>query len=296
MRFLTTLLLWLVTTVALAATIPALWAQHHLVDEHGYADLAAAAAQDATLQQAMADELADQLSTWAAERGYQLDRSLVGDVARSYTGNAGFPAQFAQANRIAHRWMFTASIPQGGSADQWLIDIAPMLSDPSFRATVGDLDLEVPETLTVPITVPTDALRPGRLATVATWGPWVTIAAAVLTILLALLTVAAARARGKIIAALGVSALLVGGAGWAVVEVLRGHIDAALNHTDSGLRQVAEVMVNQAEASFHHWLNMTLVAGGGLVAFGVVVAMLGAALRGDRVRPRGARVSAPSPP
>ncbi|MGV0836694.1 hypothetical protein [Mycolicibacterium thermoresistibile] len=286
MRFLTTLLLWLVTTVALAATIPALWAQQNIVDEHGYADLAAAAAHDPMLQQAMADELADQFTAWAADRGYQLDRSLVGDVARSYTGNAGFPAQFAQANRIAHRWMFTDTTPQGDAANQWLIDIAPMLSDPSFRETVGNLDLEVPETLTVPITVPTDTLRPGRLATVATWGPWLTIAAAVLTALLALLTVAAARARGKAIAALGVSALLVGGSGWAAVEVLRGHIGDALNHTDSGLRQVAEVMVNQAEDSLHHWLNLTLLGGGGLVAFGVVVAMLGSVLGGKRVQRR----------
>lgn len=279
MRFLTTLLLWLVTTVALAATIPALWAQHHIVDEHGYSDLAAAAARDPVLQEAMADELADQFTAWAADRGYRLNRSMVGDVARAYTGNPGFPAQFAQANRIAHRWMFTRSTPQGESTDQWLIDIAPMLSDPSFRDTAGDLDLEVPDTLLVPITVPTDSLRPGRLATVATWGPWVTIAAATLTTMLAMLTVAAARARGKAVAALGVSALLVGGTGWAAVEVLRGRIDEALNRTETGVRQVAEVMVGQAVDSLHHWLNLTLLAGGVLIVLGVVGTMLGGLLR-----------------
>src|SRR5690606_39571528 len=133
--------------------------------------------------------------------------------------------------------------------------------------------------LLVPITVPTDSLRPGRLATVATWGPWVTIAAATLTTMLAMLTVAAARARGKAVAALGVSALLVGGTGWAAVEVLRGRIDEALNRTETGVRQVAEVMVGQAEDSLHHWLNLTLLAGGVLIVLGVVGTMLGGLLR-----------------
>ena len=44
MRFLAALMLWLLTTVTLAAAVPAVWAQLHLVDEDGYAALAAEAA------------------------------------------------------------------------------------------------------------------------------------------------------------------------------------------------------------------------------------------------------------
>lgn len=44
MRFLAALMLWLLTTVALAAAVPAVWAQLHIVDEDGYAALAARAA------------------------------------------------------------------------------------------------------------------------------------------------------------------------------------------------------------------------------------------------------------
>ena len=36
MRFVATMLLWLVTTVLLAAAVPAAWAQQHLVDEGGF--------------------------------------------------------------------------------------------------------------------------------------------------------------------------------------------------------------------------------------------------------------------
>lgn len=275
MRFVLTALLWLVTTLLLAVAVPAGWAQSNVVSEDGYADLAASAARDPRLQQAMADELTTQIVALGADRGYSLNPDLAHQVAAGYTGNSGFPGQFAQANRIAHRWMFTDDLPHGNSNDQWLVDIAPMLSDPSLRATLGDLDLDVPETVVVPVTAPSPELRPGRLQAVATWGPWVSIGAVILTAVFALLTLTAARQRGKAIAALGISALLVGAAGWAGLEVARRYIDAAVDAAQGNFRVIAESMVAHAEGSLHHWFNLTLAAGGVLVLVGVVASMLG---------------------
>ncbi len=275
MRFLAALLLWLLTTAGLAVAVPAVWAQVNVVGESGYATLAASAAQDPRLQDAMAAELTTQVVSLGADNGFTLNPELVRQVAGSYTRNDGFPGQFAQANRIAHRWMFTGAVPSGNSTDQWLIDVAPMLSDPSFAATLGTLDLQVPQTLTVPITVDSPELRPGKLRWLATWGPWAGIGAAVMTAVFALLTLAAARSRGKALTALGVSGLLVGAAGWAGIEVGRRHLEGALNRTTGDIRTVAEVMVAQAEGSLHHWLNLTLMAGGGLVVLGVIASMIG---------------------
>ena len=106
-------------------------------------------------------------------------------------------------------------------------------------------------------------------------------ARAILTGVFALLTLASARSRGKALAALGVSALLVGAAGWAGLEVARRYINDALNRTTGDIRQVADVMVNHAEDSLHQWLNLTLAAGGVLVVFGVVASMLGGLRRRD---------------
>jgi hypothetical protein len=280
-RLVATVFLWLVTTVALAVAVPTMWAQRNVVDEDGYAALATSAASDPKLQQAMANELTTQVTLLAADNGYNLNSDLVHGVAASYTGNSGFPGQFAQANRIAHRWMFTGEVQQGESTDQWLVDIAPMLIDPSFRATLGTLNIDVPETLTVPITVPETDLQPGKLRQLSTWGPWVSVGATILTGVFALLTLASARAKGKALAALGVSALLVGAAGWAAVEVVRRYINDGLNRTTGDIRQIADVMVNHAEDSLHHWLNLTLAAGGVLVAFGVIASMLGGLRRRD---------------
>ncbi len=280
MRFLAALLCWLVTTVLLAAAVPAMWAQRHVVSEDGYAALAATAARNPQLQQAMASELTTQITKLAADKGYALNNAeLVRGVTSAYTANPGFPGQFSQANRIAHRWMFTDSV-RHDQGDRWLVDIAPMLKDASLRDTLGNLNLEVPDTLMVPITVPEDSsLRPGQLKTLSTWGPWAGIAACVLTAVFALLTLASARSRGKALAALGVSALLVGAAGWAGLEVGRRYVDDALNRTTGDIRQVADVMVNTAEASLHQWLNLTLAVGGGLVVIGIIVSLLGG-LRG----------------
>jgi len=275
-RFVATVFLWLVTTVALVAALPAMWAQKNVVDANGYAAFAQSAAKDPKLQQAMASELTTQIVSLASNNGYDLNPDLVRGVTAAYTQNSGFPGQFAQANRIVHTWMFTDEIRrQEGTDDRWLIDIAPMLSDPSLKATLGNLNLDVPDTLTVPITVTNTAMQPGQLRQVATWGQWVSVGATVLTGVFALLTLAAARSRGKALAALGVSALVVGAAGWAGLEVARRYVDSALNSTTGDIRQVADAMVNHAEGSMHQWLNLTLAAGGVLVAFGVLVSMLG---------------------
>jgi hypothetical protein len=157
-----------------------------------------------------------------------------------------------------------------------------MLSDPSLRATLGNLNLGVPDTLTVPITVSdSSGMQAGQLRQLSRWGPWVSIGATVLTGVFALLTLAAARARGKALAALGISALLVGAAGWAGLEVARRRINQALNRTTGDIRQVADAMVGHAESSLHQWLNLTLAAGGVLVVLGVLVSMLGALRRRD---------------
>jgi hypothetical protein len=283
-RFVATVFLWLVTTVLLAVAVPTMWAQRNVVSEDGYAALAASAAKDPRLQSAMASELTSQITKFASENGYQLNNAeLVRGAVVAYTGNAGFPGQFGQANRIAHRWMFTDSVQhEDGSRDRWLVDIAPMLNDPSLKATLGNLDLEVPQTYTVPITVPENsALRPGQMKPLSTWAPWVSVGSTILTGVFALLTLGAARSRGKVLAALGVSGLIVGAAGWAALEVVRQYINDALNQTTGNIHEIAQVMVGHAEDGLHHWLNLTLAAGGVAVVFGVLISMIAGLRRRD---------------
>ena len=268
MRFLLAALLWLLTTALLAVTVPALWAQQNIVSVDGYADLAQSAARDPALQQPMAAELTEQITAANGMSGTQA--TLIGAAAAAYTSNDVFPGQFAAANRVAHRWLFTDDA-QG----QWVVDLSPMLADSSIRETLNGFGVEAPSSLQVPITADASGgLRPGQLRPVALWGPWVSIGVAVLTGVFALLTLAASRRRGKMLGALGVSGLLVGAAGWAGIEIGRRYVDDALTRTTGNIRAIADVMVEHAVNSMHMWLNLTLVISGGVVIIGVIVALL----------------------
>lgn len=279
MRFVAALLMWVLATAALAVAVPAAWAQHNVVDEAGYATLATSAGKDPAVQTAMAAELTAQLVTLAANSGYDVRTDLLSGAATAYTRSAAFPGQFAQANRIVHRWLFTDDAQKSDASGRWQIDLSPMLADSSFQETLKDFGIRAPSTLVVPLTENvSDSLRPGQLRQVARWGPWASVGAMVLTGVLALLTLAVARSRGKALGALGVSALIVGAAGWAGIEVAQRYVERALNQTTGDIRDIAQAMVGHAEGSLHQWLNLTLAAGGALVLLGVVVSMLGGLL------------------
>ena len=272
MRFAATLLMWLVTTLLLAVALPAAWVQQHLVDADGYAALTQKAAADPGLQSAMASEL----TTQVARLGTSVNTGTVSLVAATYTSSSSFPGQFAQANRFAHRWLFTDSIRSSVDGQgRWVIDIAPMLSDTAFKETLSDYNITVPTSVPIPLTDNAPSvLRPGALRPVAAYGPWVSVGLAVLTGVFALLTLFIARSRGKMLVALGVSALLVGAAGWAAIEFGRRRLNAVLDNSSGDIRRIAEVLVGTAQNSMHQWLNISLVVGGGLVIIGVIVSLL----------------------
>ncbi|WP_102419975.1 hypothetical protein [Mycobacterium sp. 4858] len=268
-------ILWLATTVALAVAIPAAWLQCNVVSEAGYAALAQRAAGDPALQSAAADELTNRAMALIADRTggrRPVDAAQLHQAAAAFTAGPAFPALFARANRTAHRWLFSAD----GAGGSWAIDVAPMLEDASLQRILSSHNVKVPATLSVPLTASTPrSLRPGQLSPLATWGPWVSVGAAALSVICAVLTLAAARRRGKALTSLGVSALLVGAGGWAGIEIAGRSVDAALNHTTGDIRRIAEVMVDHAEAGLHQWLNLALLTGVALAIAGVLVAMLG---------------------
>jgi hypothetical protein len=273
--------LWLAATVALAAAIPAAWAQLNVINSDGYAAMAQKAASDPALQSPVAAELTTRAMALIAEHGggrYPVDSLQVHDAATAFTSGPAFPPLFAHVNRAAHDWLFTD--PRSGqNGNQWVVDVAPMLKDSSFQQIVSNYNVQVPAHLTVPLTVSvpsmSEPLRQGQLSRLATWGPWVSIGVAALSGFCALLTLAAARRRGKALTSLGISALLVGATGWARIEVGGRYVNTALNRTTGDIRRIAEVMVDHAEAGLRQWLNLTLVAGAALVALGVLVAVLG---------------------
>jgi len=271
-RTVATALMWLVTTVLLAVAIPAVWAQHNLVDGAGYAALARKAAVDPELQSAVATELTTQVGLL----GSGVDSTIVSRIATAYTASSAFPGQFASANEFAHRWLFTDTIPSTVDPQgRLVVDLAPMLSDTAFAQTLRDYNITVPSALPIPLTDnASPTMRPGSLREVGLWAPWVSMGLAILAAASALLTIYLSRSRGRILVVLGVSTLVVGASGWAAIEFAQHYVRQTLDETAGSARRITEVMVTAIQSSMHQWLNITLIFGGGLVIIGVIVGLL----------------------
>jgi len=272
MRSFATVFMWTITTVLLAAALPAVWAQQNLVDRAGYVALAQRAASNPDLQSAAAIELTTQVGRLSAGA----DATVVGGIAKLYTAGPSFPGQFAQANAFAHRWLFTGGVDSAfDEQGRWVIDFAPMLSDAAFAPTLRDYNLTVPTAVPIPLTDNAPSvLRPGSLHEIGRWSPWVAWGGAVLCAVSALLTMTVAPNRGKALVGLGVSAVLVGATGWAAIELAQQPLLRALDSTSGNIRTITDVMVDTAENSMHQWLNVTMTIGGGLVIIGVLVSLL----------------------
>jgi hypothetical protein len=270
-RLLTAALFWLLTTATLAVTLPTAWVQCNLIDAEGYARLAQRAAAQPALQAAVAAELTSQTVRLIRAQGFPLDPSPVREAAAEYTAGPSFPRQFVQLNSDGHDWLLS-----GADTGPWEIDVVPMLRDKALAQLLSDYHIALPASMTIPLTpTSTEVARPGGLHRLAVWGPWLSLVLVALTGLCAVLTLAAARHRGRALASLGVSGLLVGAAGWSGIEVARRYLNQVLNQATGDIRRIADVVVDLAEDSLHLWLNLTLAAGAVLVLVGVAVALLG---------------------
>ncbi|OHU25405.1 hypothetical protein [Mycobacteroides chelonae] len=277
MRFLFAVLLWLLTTAALALTVTAAWTQSRIVDENGYVALTAPAADDPRVQRAIAGELTTQIVSLGKKQGSRVNETQVAELTATYAGGPQFRADFASVNRMAHQWLFTNSnSAQRDSQGSWQIDVAPMIKS----LVPQGLSIKAPETLKVSVTDDSLAgLTPGRLVPVARFGQlavWISFG---LTLVLAGLTQLAVRSRAKGLVGLGISALLVGTAGWAGLEIGRRYLDRPLNRVNDNLRDVADSLVTQAIGNAHHWLSLTMAAGGLVIVVGVVSGLVGGLLR-----------------
>jgi len=79
-----------------------------------------------------------------------VDSTQVHAVAAGYTAGPDFPAQFADANRLAHDWMFTGAHtrPEG---NEWVVDLSGMLKDSAFEQLLSSHNVTVPDTVRVPV-------------------------------------------------------------------------------------------------------------------------------------------------
>ena len=132
MRFVATVLMWLITTVLLALAVPAAWVQQHLVDTDGYAALAQKAATDLGLQAATAGELTTQVARMGTGVNTGDERAAEGGVMKRTFLVTGYKPAYGKAMNdfiaacdlgikgsfVEFRNLVTATVADDATADQ----------------------------------------------------------------------------------------------------------------------------------------------------------------------------------
>lgn len=253
-RAFTSALLWLVAVAAIAVTLPVAWVAVNVADEDGYVAFTAPFAQDAELQDALSDGVADSVAEITdVALGQRLLRQLVDGAFTRLVDEPDFPAAWVETQRASHRATF-------GNGDQQriVVDIGPLVE------LVGDaisddlpVTLQVPDEVVVPVTqavqpetisavqqAPSRALLGGTIAVVATLG-----------------SLLFARRRSTTFGFWGLGVAAVGGILMvATSRAVPGMLESR-PADDPLATTMRDLLIARATASFDEWLLVTVVVG-----------------------------------
>jgi hypothetical protein len=259
-----------------AVAVPAMWVDRNIVQEDGFAALAAPLGKDPVFQQRLAAAAVGSLG--AAEQVPEaltdLVRPVLGNAAPSLTSVPGYPEAWTETLRKSHRLSFADPNSLSAEADgatSLTLDVAPL---------VGLVAKQISEATTLPLEAPGQVLinvgtaeqrqLVERVAAYAPLGSTVAIGAGIAFVL----AFVAARRRWRVLAGAGVGALVLAG----VWKLASGVAGAAAAGASSG-NEMAEIFkrefVAASTASFDQWILATVVAGGALLGLGIVLRGLG---------------------
>lgn len=266
-----------------AVAIPAIWVDSNVVQEDSFVALSAPLGQDQDFQQRLAAAAVGTIDTSSVPDAVAgLVHPVVEAAAGSLTGLPGYQAAWEETLRKSHRLSFAdpSSRPAGADSSSSLtLDVAPMvaLAVAELSRTTG-MPLDAPDQTLINVGQPDQRQWIERLSAYAPLGYSMAIGAGAAFAL----ALVAARRRWTVIFSAGAVALVLA-AVWTVgsVQARDAVVGAASGH------EVADMFKNgfvaAAFTSFQSWIGGTAVAGGVLLAAGLVT---GIASRGRRALSR----------
>jgi hypothetical protein len=263
-----------------AIAVPAIWVDRNIVQEDGFAALAAPLGKDPTFQKRLATAAVASIDTAGTIPGplSELVRPVLESAAASLTGLPGYPAAWEETLRKSHRLNFAAPgtlPPDADSATSVTLDVAPLVALVTKQVSAkAGVPLEAPAQTLVNIGQSNQRQLIERVAAYAPVGYSLAIGAGI-AFLLALLV---ARRRWKVLAGIGIGALALAGL-WNLASSWAS--DAAVG-TASG-NEVADLFkrefVAASTAGFGSWILAAAITGGALLAAGLVARIIGGRAR-----------------
>ncbi|QCB96829.1 hypothetical protein E5206_07705 [Arthrobacter sp. PAMC25564] len=259
-----------------AVAVPAIWVDRNIVQEDGFAALAGPLGKDPVFQRRLATAAVSSLGSGDRIPGALTDlaRPILEAAAQSLTGMPGYPDAWAETLRRSHRLTFAdpATLPaEADGATSLTLDVAPLAALVAKQVSdATKLPLSAPDQVLIHIGQSNQRQAIERAAAYAPMGYAVAVGAGIAF----LLALVAARRRWSVVAGTGAGVLVLAGA-WKLASDAAG---AALTGTSSG-NEVADTFklefVAASAGSFGQWILTAAVAGGVLLAGGLVLRAVG---------------------
>lgn len=265
----------LVGLVLAAVAVPAMWVDRNIVQEDGFVAFTAPLGKDPAFQERLA---AASVGSLGADRIPEALTGLVTPIlesaAQSLTSMPGYPDAWTETLRKSHRLNFADSAAGPAEADGVTVltlDLAPLVGLVAKQVVAATtLPLGAPEQLLITIGQPEHRQVLDRVAAFAPMG-YAVAAGALIAFALAFV---AARRRWAVLAGIGLGTLVLAGV-WTLAADAAGR---AVTATSSG-NEVAEIFKNEvvvaASSSFGQWVLAAAIAGGVLLAAGLVLRVVG---------------------
>ncbi|APX03226.1 hypothetical protein [Arthrobacter sp. QXT-31] len=263
-----------------AAAVPAIWVDRNIVQENGFVALAAPLGKDPDFQKRLATAAVNSIDAGGTvpPQVAGLVRPVLESAATSLTGLPEYPAAWEETLRKSHRLNFTdpASLPpEADSSTSLTLDVAPLvaLAAKQVSRQVG-VPLEAPGQTLVNIGQANQRQLVEQVTAYSPLGYSLAVGAGVAF----LLALVAARRRWKVLAGIGVGALVVAGL-WALVSRWAADLVIATASGNEMADLFKREFVAASAAGFASWTLATAIAGGVLVAAGVLIRVVGGPAR-----------------
>lgn len=278
MRSLTAFLLVLVAIGATFVAVPANWAKSNVLDRSAFMSLMEPLGHDRAVQDAMAQEIAQQVQRLLTEQGdARPPLDAITPYVSTYTHGPAFPGAFKEAVGQVHTWLLqrpTAEQRMSGATTAE-IDLAPMIKS---VAEANNVKVTVPPRVTIDLSgtgANRDLFRAGRYADLADQLRQVAWIAPLVAVVAAILALLAAHRRGFMLFYLGLGVAVAAGVTWMLCVAAPSYVTGR-SGTGGLSPTVLTAALEQVTRSLTPWIVAEAAVGGALALIGLIFGGLGA--------------------
>lgn len=267
MRSFLAAVLCLVAIVAAAVAVPALWLNERVVDRDGFRETVAPLADNATVQQYIADEITAQVSSQAPP----VPDGLIAPLADAYTKSDNFEQDFADAMIQQHDWLFKEADPED-QGEVMSLDLTAMVN--RVIADVGFGGVEIRGPILVPLSDSAQSgLEAGRYHNLGNQIGLLAISSLVSAVVATVIALVVARRRGSALIAVGFGVILGGIATWLLGEGVQRRALDEISGADDSAREVADIIVDKVVGDMQEVGLIAVGAGAALGAVGLLISV-----------------------